>query len=607
MKTTDTEEKLDLLNRLCRGYWTRDASKAIEYGKLGLALALQLNKTDLACDFQNDIGIAYWYIEDYESALDNCYNALITRQKFGRPDKIASSLNNTGLIYYKLRDYRKAIDMYKEALKHADPEKDFNLVSTLYNNLGLIYIELAGISGGTSEKLDDDDVFEGFHPSWLDNPENLSLFNPNKTDEYLQEAFKYYNKILDHIDEREDMQHMRTHVLGNIGLYYLRIGDTKQALEYHWKALELVGEENESHFLPGFYYNIARIYWGKGDTHLAMEYCDNAITHAKKNDLHRLLCKTFKLKSDIFRKTGDTEKALQMIDQYIAAHQEYSKINRQREITNLRMKYDILEKEQEQEKIRRKNEELEQQVQQRTEQLIEMERFYEVGKFSASIVHNLSGPLTNLMGVVSMIEIKYNMLFRRDATMNRYIKMLNDCADNLKSMIQSITTHVRTSEFMDDQELDLNAILTDEIQFKNIETVSTEKIDIQTWLDDDLPRILGQEVHFRQIFSNLITNACDAMKTTEKKLLHISSRKIDDQNIRLIFEDTGTGISPEHLEKIFKHDFTTKEPGKGTGLGLAITRQMVESYRGTITVSTELGKGTVFQIDIPLGSGLTIE
>ena len=108
----------------------------------------------------------------------------------------------------------------------------------------------------------------------------------------------------------------------------------------------------------------------------------------------------------------------------------------------------------------------------------------------------------------------------------------------------------------------------------------------------------GVPLHFDQIFSNLLKNAYDAVEKSEKKKITVKTLQKADM-ICFYIKDSGTGIRPEDMEKIFETGFSTKESGKGTGLGLVITKQMVNSYKGKIKVESEFGKGAAFLVCFP--------
>jgi signal transduction histidine kinase len=103
-----------------------------------------------------------------------------------------------------------------------------------------------------------------------------------------------------------------------------------------------------------------------------------------------------------------------------------------------------------------------------------------------------------------------------------------------------------------------------------------------------------------QILVNLLMNAADSMP--DGGVLSIEIQQ-GNNRVYLLIRDTGSGIEEEHLEKIWEPFFTTKEVGKGTGLGLSVTKKLVEEMSGTITVTSEKGKGTECRLTFPAAVG----
>ncbi|MBI4402705.1 MAG: PAS domain-containing protein [Deltaproteobacteria bacterium] len=103
----------------------------------------------------------------------------------------------------------------------------------------------------------------------------------------------------------------------------------------------------------------------------------------------------------------------------------------------------------------------------------------------------------------------------------------------------------------------------------------------------------------RQVFVNLILNAVDSMTGRSEKRLAISTRIEGAKYFEVTLSDTGCGIAPQHLERIFDPFFTTKQD-KGTGLGLSIAHKIVDTHGGTITVHSEVGRGSIFTIRLPV-------
>jgi two-component system NtrC family sensor kinase len=101
----------------------------------------------------------------------------------------------------------------------------------------------------------------------------------------------------------------------------------------------------------------------------------------------------------------------------------------------------------------------------------------------------------------------------------------------------------------------------------------------------------------RQILLNLVTNAVQAMP--EGGELRLRTERPSTDRIRLQVEDTGVGIPPDRLTRIFDPFYTTKAPGQGTGLGLSVVHSVVQRYGGEISVTSRPNHGTTFTIDLP--------
>jgi signal transduction histidine kinase len=122
-------------------------------------------------------------------------------------------------------------------------------------------------------------------------------------------------------------------------------------------------------------------------------------------------------------------------------------------------------------------------------------------------------------------------------------------------------------------------------------------VDVRLDLPEDLPEINGSFRDLQQVFLNLFLNSVQSMPaggTIEARAT------LDHGFIQIEVADTGSGIAPENVDKVFVPFFTTKEPGKGTGLGLSVSYGIIQKHRGSIAVKSELGKGTRFSIALPV-------
>jgi signal transduction histidine kinase len=144
--------------------------------------------------------------------------------------------------------------------------------------------------------------------------------------------------------------------------------------------------------------------------------------------------------------------------------------------------------------------------------------------------------------------------------------------------------------------VDVNGALRDTLALLGYE-LRRYGIEAEVDLAPEVPQIWAREAGIRGVCMNLMLNAVQAMSTGGT--LVVRSRR-EQESIVIDIEDTGPGIPPEHLNRIWDPFFTTKPVGQGTGLGLSITHRIVTRHGGHITVDSETGRGARFHIELPV-------
>ena len=153
--------------------------------------------------------------------------------------------------------------------------------------------------------------------------------------------------------------------------------------------------------------------------------------------------------------------------------------------------------------------------------------------------------------------------------------------------------------------VDLNKVLQDTLSLVEKQALFFN-ISIVWNLDPDLPRVVADRSQFQQVFINILMNAVQAMN--ERGTITIVTRHDSPSNsVEVAISDTGHGIPPEEIGRIFDPFFTAKENGHGTGLGLSIAYGIVTTHRGTISVQSEVGKGSTFMIRMPVEAEVRLE
>lgn len=143
---------------------------------------------------------------------------------------------------------------------------------------------------------------------------------------------------------------------------------------------------------------------------------------------------------------------------------------------------------------------------------------------------------------------------------------------------------------------DLGKLVEEMIDFF-IPTARAANIDVKSFLPADLPALMLNKEMFRQALLNLMLNAVQAMPQGGELTVQAS---VENHHVCLSLIDTGSGIAPEVMPKIFRPFFSTKAKSGGSGLGLPTTKKIIEAHGGTIDVQSEVGKGTKFTVRLPV-------
>ncbi len=225
--------------------------------------------------------------------------------------------------------------------------------------------------------------------------------------------------------------------------------------------------------------------------------------------------------------------------------------------------------------------------------MMQSEKLITLGTMVSGVAHELNNPLSN---IYSSCQILQEEIHECDCTYTH--EMLTQIASEIeraKNMVHSLLEFSRKTDFKQ-KPFSLKYLIADTIRLLHGELPT--KVEILADIPEDAWVFVDKQ-KIEQAFLNIIKNAVDAIP--EEGAVRIRAEKSADGGTMLIrIADNGIGIEPEKLEHIFDPFFTTKEEGKGSGLGLFITWEIIEEHRGTITVDSAPGKGTVFDITLPV-------
>jgi two-component system NtrC family sensor kinase len=225
------------------------------------------------------------------------------------------------------------------------------------------------------------------------------------------------------------------------------------------------------------------------------------------------------------------------------------------------------------------------------EAVVQSEKLASLGKLAAGVAHEVNNPLTTIL-------IYAHLLLERFGDRPEFREPLTIIADETARCAQIVRGLLEFARMTPSQEVlaDINEILDRVFQLLE-KQASVRNIRIVRALDRNLPAVVLDPNKMQQVFSNLAINACEAMP--EGGTLTVGSRRgSDGASLEVFFADTGVGIPRENLPRLFDPFFTTKN--FGTGLGLAVSYGIVRRRGGTIDVRSEVGRGSVFQVRLPL-------
>ena len=144
--------------------------------------------------------------------------------------------------------------------------------------------------------------------------------------------------------------------------------------------------------------------------------------------------------------------------------------------------------------------------------------------------------------------------------------------------------------------VDINKLVLSVLALVQID-LQKQKIELQTQLDDRIPVVLGNQVQLQQVISNLVMNAIESMGSLQTRVLRIKTELSQSNTVQVLIEDTGTGIKPSDVDRLFKPMFTTK--ARGMGMGLSICHSIIENHDGRIWVSPGANGSSIFQFELP--------
>jgi len=226
------------------------------------------------------------------------------------------------------------------------------------------------------------------------------------------------------------------------------------------------------------------------------------------------------------------------------------------------------------------------------EQLAQSEKLSSLGVMISGFAHELNNPLASIMGYAQLLGER-----PLEGDVHRKVAAINSEASRCQRIVENLLRFAR-KQAPERRPVDLNSVIGAVVQLLGYQ-LQVDGIALDVDLEPNMMPILGDFHALQQVFVNLVQNAHHAMKQRGGRgMLRIVTR-CDGLTGRAEVSDTGIGIAPENLKRIFDPFFSTKTVGQGTGLGLSIAYGTIKEHGGTIHARSRLSRGTTFTVDLP--------
>ncbi|HEY6460415.1 MAG TPA: ATP-binding protein [Polyangiaceae bacterium] len=231
------------------------------------------------------------------------------------------------------------------------------------------------------------------------------------------------------------------------------------------------------------------------------------------------------------------------------------------------------------------------------ERMIQADKLATFGQIAAGVVHELNNPLTSIVAYSDYLIRQALARGAQDPDDVERLRRISESANRMLRFTRDLVHYARPSGGQSGPVV-LHGVVDQALAFCE-HVLAAASVRVERRFGADVLAVRGISEQLVQVFVNLFTNASQAAPSEDGCVVVTTSLDAGERRVRVLVEDNGTGIAPEHVDQVFLPFFTTKGDRHGTGLGLSIVRSIVESHEGEIRVESEAGRGTRFVIDLP--------
>ncbi len=235
------------------------------------------------------------------------------------------------------------------------------------------------------------------------------------------------------------------------------------------------------------------------------------------------------------------------------------------------------------------------------EQLLQSEKLAALGELTSGVAHELNNPLATVVGYAELLGLDKTL----SETVKRRVSTIHSEATRASNIVSNLLSYARRSS-PEKQFVFANEVVEAALEMRRYQ-LQTDNVRLITDLATDVPPIWGDALQLQQVVLNIINNAAQAINSWrgsgEIRIQTRATTMSGQPAARIVIEDNGPGIAPEHLRRVFDPFFTTKPTGEGTGLGMSISLRIISNHEGLLWAESRLGHGARFLIELPGGGG----
>jgi len=320
------EEKVDALNQLAKIFWAYDPDETIKFGSEALTISKEIRYLKGEGLSNNNIGVAYYFLSDYESALKFFFEALEIRKELGDKKEIVSSLNNIGIVYDDLVQYESALDYYKQSLDIYASLNDKNGMAYTHHNIGVVYEKQSNYYNALEHFLKSYNYYEDMDDKQgiASAAGNIGIVFGNLTN--YEKAIEYHLESLKLRVDLDDKYGISSSLV-NLGEIYDYLSNFEKSLEYYERSMEIDRELGNTMGIAGTLNNIGVIYDDKKEYIQALEYYNQSLAHYEEVNGLSGMANAYNNIGVVYENLAEFRKAL---DFHLKAHEIFNKIGNQK-------------------------------------------------------------------------------------------------------------------------------------------------------------------------------------------------------------------------------------------------------------------------------------